>query len=153
MLFTQQDFHLCLFFFELLFFTRNCCFLNQISAWCCLLKCFLQKNVMLFCSQQNKKNFPSWVYFCFYPAFHIGTIMTTCGSSIIYSWDKADFRVAGPKRSQPCLPMYIPIVTFSFPDIYEHSKNQLIHSFIHEIEQIIESLWLKATPIFEHIHQ
>ena len=63
----------------------------------------------------------------------IGTIMTTCSSSSIYSWDKADFRVPGPKRSQPYLTMCIPIVTFSFPDTYEHSKNQLssfIHSFL-----------------------
>ena len=56
--------------------------------------------------------------------------MTTCGSSSIYSWDKADFRVPGPKRSQPYLTMYIPIVTFGFPDTCKHSKNQLIHLFL-----------------------
>ena len=135
------------------FNTRNCCSLNQISAWCCLLKCFLQKNVMLFCSQWNVKNFPSWVYFCFYPAFH-WHIMTTCSSSSIYSWDKADFRVPGPKRSQPYLTMCIPIVTFSFPDTYEHSKNQL-NSFIHswDTADYRIPMTLKATPIFEHTHQ
>ena len=54
------------------FNTRNCCSLNQISGWCCLLKCFFTKKctLMLFCSQWNMKNFPSWVYFCFYSAFH-----------------------------------------------------------------------------------
>ena len=55
-------------------------------------------------------------------------------SSSIYSLDKADFRVPAPKRQQP----YLPIVTFSFLDAYEHSKNQ--HSFILEIQQIRESL-------------
>ena len=45
-------------------------------------------------------------------------------SSLIYSRDKADFRVPGPKRSQPYLAMCKPKVTFSFPDtIYEHAKN------------------------------
>ena len=31
------------------FNNRNCCSLNQISGWCCLLRCFLQKkcNVVL----------------------------------------------------------------------------------------------------------
>ena len=56
--------------------------------------------------------------------------MTTCSSSSIYSGDKTDFRVPGPERSQPYLTMCISIVTFSFPDTYEHLKNQL-NSFIH----------------------
>ena len=122
--------------------TRNCCSLNQISTWCFLLKRFLSNNVMLFCSQRNVKNFPSWVYFCFYPAFYIGTIiMTTCSTSSIYFWDRADFRVPGPKRLQLHLTMCIPIITYSFPETYEYSKNEL-NSFIFEIQQIIESLWL-----------
>ena len=50
----------------------------------------------------------------------------------IHSWDKADFRVPGPKRSQPYLTMCIPKVTFSFflDIMYKHVKNQL-NSFIH----------------------
>ena len=45
--------------------------------------------------------------------------------------------------------MHIPKVTFSFPDamMYEHAKNQ--HSFILEIQQIMESHDLKGTPIFD----
>ena len=124
------------------FNTRNCCSLNQISAWCCLVKCFLQKNVMLFCSQRSVNYFPSWVYFCFYILHFIGTIMPICGSSSIYSWDKADLSAPGPKRSQPYLTLCVPIVTFSFLDTYKHYKISWIHSFIFEILQIIESLWL-----------
>ena len=45
---------------------------------------------------------------------------------LFLSWDKADFKVPGPKRSQPYLTMCIPKVTFSFPDtMFEHAKNQL----------------------------
>ena len=47
------------------------------------------------------------------------------------SLDKADFRVPEPKRSRPSLTIYIPKVTFGFPDTMdEHAKNQL-NSFIH----------------------
>ena len=112
-----------------LFNTRNCCSLNQISAWCCLLKFFLQKMQCCFVVNETWKTFPHEFIFVFILHF-IGTIMTTCSSSSIYSWDKADFRVPGPKRSQPYLTMCIPIVTFGFPDTCEHSKNQL-SSFIH----------------------
>ena len=92
---------------------------------------------MLFCSQQNVKNLPHEFIFVFILDF-IGTIMTTYGSSSIYSCNKADFRVSGLKRSQPYLTMYIPIVIFSFLDTSEHSKNQLSLLFILEIQQIID---------------
>ena len=114
------------------FNARNCYSLNQISAWCCLLKCFLQK---MYCCKVNetRKTFPHEFIFVFILHF-IGNIMTTCSSSSIYSGDKADFRVPGPERLQPYLTMCISIVTFSFPDTYEHSKNQL-NSFILEISR------------------
>ena len=73
--------------------------------------------------------------------------------NLFLSPHKADFRVPGPKRSEPYLTMCIPKVTFSFPDsMYEHVKNQLIHSFILEVQQIIESCDLKDTPIFDLAH-
>ena len=67
------------------FSTTNCCFLNQISAWCCLLKCFLQKdcNVVLY-SKKHEKVFPHEFIFFFILHF-IGTITAACGSSSIYS--------------------------------------------------------------------
>ena len=78
--------------------------------------------------------------------------MTTCGSSSIYSWDKADFRVPGPKRSQPYLTMCMPIVTFGFPDTCEHSKNQLSSSL--RYSRLESPYDFKGhTYIFEHIHQ
>ena len=80
--------------------------------------------------------------------------MTTCSSSSIHSSDKADFRVAGPKSSQPYLTMCIPIVTFGIPDTYERSKTQL-NSFIHFWDTAYYRILvtLKATPIFEHTDQ
>ena len=119
-----------------------------------LIKVFLTKKYIC-CVVVNKtwKTFPHEFIFVFILHF-IGTIMTKCSSLSIYSGDKADFWVAGPKRSQAYLTMCIPIVTFSFPDTYEHSKNQL-SSFIHSWDTA--NWWvpmtLKATPIFEHTHQ
>ena len=92
---------------------------------------------MLFAVSETSKTFPREFIFVFIPHF-IDAIMTECSSSSIYSWDKADFRVPGPKRSQPYLTMYIPIVIFSFPDTSEHSKNQLSSWFILEVQQIID---------------
>ena len=47
-------------------------------------------------------------------------------SDLFLRWDKADFRVPGPKRPQPYLTMYIPKGTCSFLDtMYEHAKDQL----------------------------
>ena len=80
--------------------------------------------------------------------------MTTCSSSSIHFSDRADFRVAGPERSQPCLTMCIPIVTFGIADTYEHSKTQL-NSFIHSWDTAYYRTLatLKAIPIFEHTEQ
>ena len=49
--------------------------------------------------------------------------------------------------------MCIPIVTFNFPDTYEHAKNQS-NSFIHswDTADYRVPLNLKATTIFEHAH-
>ena len=56
-------------------------------------------------------------------------------NSSIYSWDKAVFKVSGPKRSHPYLTMCIPkvwsiskLLTDWFPDtiMYEHTKNLFI---------------------------
>ena len=49
--------------------------------------------------------------------------------------------------------MCIPIVTFSFPDTYEHAKNQP-NSFIHswDTADYRVPMTLKATTIFEHAH-
>ena len=155
MLFTQQDFHLqCLYFLLTPFNTKNCCSLNQISAWCCLLKCFLQKKMYCcFVVNETWETFPHEFIFVFILHF-IGNIMTECSSSSIYSGDKADFRVPGRERLQPSLTMCISMVTFSFPDTYEHLKNQL-NSFIHSWDTADHRIpmTLKATPIFEHIHQ
>ena len=87
------------------FNTRNCCSLNQISG-CCLLKWFSQKNVMLFCSQWNVKNFPSWVYFCFYPAFHWHWQQAVVHQFILEI--KADFRVRGPESRNHIWPCAYP---------------------------------------------
>ena len=64
-----------------------------------------------------------------------------------------DFRISGPKASQPYLTMSIPIVTFSFPDTYEHAENQL-NSFIHYWDTADNRVptTLKATPIFDHAY-
>ena len=61
-------------------------------------------------------------------------------NSSIYSWDKTDFRVPGPKRSQPYLTMCIPIVTFSFAETYEHAKISSIHSFL-RYSRLYGPLW------------
>ena len=106
-----------------------------------------------FVVNETWKSFPHEFIFMFILHF-IGTVMTMCNSSSIYSWDKEDFRAPGPERSQPYLIMCIPIVTFSFPDTYEYSKNQL-NSFIHswDTADYRIPMTLKATPIFEHTHQ
>ena len=58
---------------------------------------------------------------------------------LFLSCDKADFRVPGPKRSQPYLTMCIPKLTLSFADVmYEDVKLNSIHSFILGTQQIIE---------------
>ena len=140
MLFTQQDFDLCLFFFYLLFIPKIVVPWVKYQPGVAYWSVSYRKRVMLFRIQGKVKNFTSWVYFVFILYF-IDTIMTTCGSSSIYFRDKADFRVPGPKRSQLYLTMCILIVTFSFPDTYEHSENQLslFHSW--NKQQIREYLW------------
>ena len=64
-----------------------------------------------------------------------------------------DFRVPGPKRSQPYLTMCIPIVIFSFSDTYEYAKKsgEFIHSFL-DTEDYRITMTLKAAPIFDHIY-
>ena len=49
--------------------------------------------------------------------------------------------------------MCIPIVTFSFPDTYEHAKYQL-NSFIHSWDRADYRvpMTLNVTPIFDHAH-
>ena len=56
--------------------------------------------------------------------------------------DKADFRVPGPKQSQPYLTMCIPKVIFSFPDtMYEYAKKsaQFIHLFLRDRKTLYTS--------------
>ena len=109
------------------FYYQKLLFLQSNIRLVLLIKVFLTKkcNVVL-CSQWNIA-FPHEFIFAFILHF-MGTIMTTSSSSSIYSWDNADFRVQRPE-SRNHFTMCIPIVTFSFPDNYEHSKNQL-NSFI-----------------------